>query len=73
MRTPPNDRNEEPTTAGSTCNGEFTDQTNKAEEKSENIEISGNCNKLGGKLKELENMMAGQRHVNQAICDLLTR
>ena len=72
LRTPPNDRNEEPTAAGSTCNGEFTDQANKAEEKSENIEISGNFNKLGSKLKELENMMAGQRHVNQAMRDLLS-
>ncbi|XP_050324472.1 uncharacterized protein LOC126755786 [Bactrocera neohumeralis] len=71
LRTPPNGKNEKSTAAGSTFS-ETADRASKSEEKSLNNEPSNYFNNLGCKLKELENMMAGQRHVNQAMRDLLS-
>ncbi len=75
MRTPPNGKNELSTAAGSTKECENAIHTIRGGTLSEELPSSGATrifNQLGSKIKELESMMAGQRHINQAMRDLVS-
>ena len=74
MRTPPKGKNEESTAAGPTeiCGNaaQTSDGGKIGQEKSS--ETTNIFSKLGMKIKELESMMSGQRHINQAMRDLVS-
>ncbi|XP_049304022.1 uncharacterized protein LOC125776326 [Bactrocera dorsalis] len=75
MRTPPNGKNELSTAAGSTKKCEVATNTIRGGKHPEETlvnETTQNFIQLGSKIKELENMMAGQRHINQAMRDLVS-
>ncbi len=75
MRTPPIGKNELSTVAGSTIMCENANQAIRCAKPAgepQNSETTQNFNQLGSKIKELESMMSGQRHINQAMRDLVT-
>ncbi|XP_039968910.1 uncharacterized protein LOC120780715 [Bactrocera tryoni] len=74
LRTPPKGKNEETTAAGPIQNCENAAEHNKREksEQMQNKEAGNIFCKVGTKIKELETMMSGQRHINQAMRDLVS-
>nr|AMS38362.1 hypothetical protein [Bactrocera tryoni] len=74
MRTPPNGKNEESAAAGPNKRGDIAAQESKGgkpEEFEKDETVSIFCS-LSKKIKELEMMMAGQRHINQAMRELVS-